>query len=148
MVVGRGEVHRLGIVPRVRLGTLEEGGIAPAVHALVEQGVARRPDLAEAMEGEVELRWAEGWPSVRIWFGRRAIVVADGRPERPDLVVSATLPDLVAVTAAPLVGGVPKPTDQRGRAALRALARGQVRLVGSRTFGRRLLTLLGTHGSG
>jgi hypothetical protein len=134
-------------VPPVRLGMLEAGGIAPAVHALVEQGASRRPGLAEAMAGEVELRWAEGWPSVRIWFGGAAIVVADGRSERPDLVVTAALPDLVAVTAAPLVGGVPKPTDQRGRAALRALARGDVRLEGSRTFGRRLLTLLGTHGT-
>jgi hypothetical protein len=135
-------------VPPVRLGALLDGGIAPAVHALVEQGVVRRPELAEAMDGEVELRWNEGWPSVRIWFGRRAVVVSDGRPSAPDLVVSAALPDLVAVTAAPLVGGVPKPTDPRGRAALRALARGTVRLEGSRQLGRRLLTLLGTHGTG
>ena len=135
-------------MPPVRLGSLQDGGIAPAVHALVEQGVTRRPELAEGMDGEVELRWQEGWPPVRIWFGGRAIVVSDGKPPTPDLVVCAKLPDLVAVTAAPLVGGVPKPTDPRGRAALRALANGTVRLEGSRGLGRKLLTLLGTHGVG
>ena len=66
----------------------------------------------------------------------------DAPEVRPDLVVSGSLPDVVHLTSAPMVGGVPNPLGTRGRAALGRLASRRVRLQGSSTLGRRLLRLL------
>ena len=129
--------------PPVRLGALAENGIAPSIFALVEHGAAKRPDIARAAHGEVELRFSEGYAPVRIAFLGDEILVEDGAaPDAPDLVIAGSLPDVVHLTAVPLVGGVPKPTDARGRTALARLAKGRVRLDGDRLLGRRLLQVL------
>src|ERR1700738_5201958 len=72
--------------PPVRLGALVDDGIAPSVYALVERGATRRPDLARAARGVVELRFDEDLAAVRIHFGEREILVEDvgaGGGERP-----------------------------------------------------------------
>jgi len=135
------EAERQSACPRVRLGELAEGGIAPSIFALVEHGVDKRPELATQTIGEVELRFDEGYPPVRIEFAGQEILVEDG-PGRPDLVVSGSMPDIVHLTATPLVGGVPSPTSGRGRAALARMARGRVKLEGDRALGRKLLRIL------
>jgi hypothetical protein len=48
--------------PEVRLGALAQGGLAPAIMAIVERGVTRRPDRARALGIEVELRMEESYP--------------------------------------------------------------------------------------
>ena len=53
----------------MRLGTLAEGGLAPAIMAIVERGVIRRPEQARALGIEVELRMEESYLPVRIAFG-------------------------------------------------------------------------------
>jgi hypothetical protein len=126
----------------VRLGELAEDGIAPSIFALVEHGVGKRPALAAQTVGEVELRFAEGYPPVRIGFGGDEILVQDGGAGDPDLVVSGTMPDIVHLTATKLVGGVPSPTSGRGRAALARMARGRVKVEGDRALGRKLLRIL------
>ena len=136
-----------GRAPQVRLGALTPGGIAPSVYALVERGAGLRPRLAGAVRGEVELRYAEGFAPTRIAFGDDGVVVEDvdeagGRPRAPDVVIVAPLAVLVQLAAAPLAGGVPKPTSARGRAALATVASGQVRVVGNRPLARRLLQVL------
>jgi hypothetical protein len=128
--------------PRVRLGELAENGIAPSIFALVEHGVDKRPELAARIVGEVELRFAEGYPPVRIGFGGLDILVEDGGDGVPDLVVSGSMPDIVHLTATPLVGGVPSPATGRGRAALARMARGRVKIEGDRALGRKLLRIL------
>ncbi len=65
-------------VPEVRLGALAEGGLAPAIMAIVERGVARRPEQARALRIEVELRMDESYPPVRIVFGEDLVLVEDG----------------------------------------------------------------------
>jgi hypothetical protein len=126
----------------VRLGALAENGIAPAIFALVEHGVGKRPALAAQIAGEVELRFAEGYPPVRIGFGGDEILVQDGGAGDADLVVSGTMPDIVHLTATKLVGGVPSPTSGRGRAALARMARGRVKVEGDRALARKLLRIL------
>jgi hypothetical protein len=128
--------------PRVLLGELAEDGIAPSIFALVEHGAGKRPALAAETFGEVELHFAEGYPPVRIGFMGEEIVVEDGGGGTPDLTISGSMPDIVHLTATPLVGGVPSPTSGRGRAALARMARGRVRIEGDRALGRRLLRLL------
>lgn len=116
--------------PEVRLGTLADGGRAPAIMAIVERGVSRWPDAARALGIEVELRMEESYPPVRIAFGD-VVVVEDGPAHAPALRISGALADLVAHLVTPLVGGVPSPMNARGRAALGMLASRRVRIDGS-----------------
>ena len=128
--------------PEVRLGATADDGIAASIFVLVERGAARRPALAMEMRGRIELRFQEGIAPVRLVFEDGAVVVEDGAWEAPDLRVSGRLPHVVALTVAPLVGGVPNPATGRGRSALAKVAGGHVRLEGDRALGRRLLRLL------
>ncbi len=116
--------------PEVRLGALTEGGLAPAIMAIVERGVMRRPAKARALGIEVELRMEERYPPVRIAFGEDVVLVEDGLAQAPALRISGALPDLVALLVAPLLGGVPSPIDARGRAALGMFASRRVRIEG------------------
>jgi len=119
-----------GRVPEVRLGSLAEGGLAPAIMAIVERGVARRPERARALGIEVELRMEESYPPVRIAFGEDLVLVEDGPGSAPALRISGALADLVALLVTPLWGGVPNPIDARGRAALGMFASRRVRVEG------------------
>ena len=98
------------------------------------------------MRGSVELRFKEKFAPVRIEFGDDGILVEDAAEDddrgRPDLVIQGSLPDIVQLAAAPLVGGVPKVTDRRGRAALARVAGRRVKIEGSPLLARRLLKLL------
>jgi hypothetical protein len=94
------------------------------------------------MRGQVELRFAEVEVPVTVSFGETDILVEDGPAAHPALVVSGRLSDVVLLTSVPLVRGVPRPTNPRGRRALRSLTNKRVRMEGSRLLGRRLLELL------
>jgi hypothetical protein len=119
-----------GEAPEVRLGALAPGGLAPAIMAIVERGVNRRPDQARALGIEVELRMEEGYPPVRIVFDEDEVLVEDGPAHAPALRITGALSDLVALLVAPLLGGVPSPIDARGRAALGMFASRRVRIKG------------------
>lgn len=131
---------------RVKLGHVDPNGIAPSLYALIERGAGRRPKIAKSMRGTVELRFKEKFTPVRVEFGDDEVVVEDASEdqerERADLVIAGSLPDIVQLAAAPLVGGLPKPTNKRGRAALASVAGRRVRIEGSPLLARRLLKLL------
>lgn len=114
----------------MRLGALAEGGLAPAIMAIVERGVSRRPDQARALAVEVELRMEESYPPVRILFDEHVVLVEDGPAQAPGLRISGALSDLVSLLVAPLLGGVPNPIDRRGRVALGLFASRRVRIEG------------------
>lgn len=132
--------------PRVRLGYIHPNGIAPSLYALIERGAARRPKVVAGMRGVVELRFKENFATVRVEFGEADVRVEDAAQDesrdKPDLVIHGSLPDVVQLAAAPLVGGVPMPTHRRGRAALARVAGGRVKIEGSPLLARRLLKLL------
>ena len=100
--------------PTVRLGTLADGGLAPAIMAIVERGVSRRPDRARALGIEVELRMEESYPPVRIVFGSDGVLVEDG-PARAGAPDQRRAVRSGALLVAPLLGGVPSPIDARAR---------------------------------
>jgi hypothetical protein len=116
--------------PEVRLGTLREGGLAPAIMALVERGVQQRPDQARALRLEVELQLEDIYPPVRIVFGDDGVLVEDGPAVSPGLRISGSLPDLAAMMVAPTLGGVPSPMNPRGRAAIGLFTSRRVRIQG------------------
>src|SRR5919198_6046745 len=129
--------------PKVHLGRIAANGIAPSMYGLIERGAAKRPRIARALRGTVEIRFQEGFAPVRVAFGEDSVVVEDGNGNRrADLVIQGSLPDIVQLAAAPLVAGVPKLTDKRGRAALARVAGRRVRIEGSPMLARRLLKLL------
>jgi hypothetical protein len=130
--------------PKVTLGRVADNGISPSLFGLVERGAAKRPALARGLRGEVEIRFKERFAPVRLSFEDEGIRVedADGGGERPDLVISGSLPDIVQLASAPLAGGIPKITDARGRAALKRVAGRRVRMEGSPRLARSLLMLL------
>jgi hypothetical protein len=133
-------------VPPVKLGHLAANGIAPSMYGLIERGAARRPRIARSLRGTVEIRFKEDFAPVHVEFDEGVVVVEDGHEKqkgpRPDLVIQGSLPDIVQLASAPLVGGLPKPTDKRGRAALARVANRRVKIEGSPLLARRLLRLL------
>jgi hypothetical protein len=121
-------------------------GISASLYGLIERGAAKRPGIARGMRGNVEIRFRENFAPVRVAFQPKAVVVEDGNGKAdgwtPDLVIHGSLPDIVQLAAAPLFGGIPKPTDRRGRAALARVAGRKVKIEGSALLARRLLKLL------
>jgi hypothetical protein len=128
--------------PNIELGRVVQGGVAPAIMAIVDRGARRRPELAGNMRAEIELNMDGGYPPVRIVFGDKVVLVEDGSASEPDLRVSGALADLVSLMVAPLVGGLPNPIDRRGRAALRMVALRRVRVEGPLGLLRRFLGVI------
>ncbi len=118
------------------------GGVAPAIMAIIERGVHRRPGLAHALRAEIELNVTEASPPVRILFAEDRVLVEDGAVVAPDLRVSGALSDLVGLLVAPLVRGLPNPIDRRGRAALGMVALRRVRIEGRLALMRQLLGVM------
>jgi hypothetical protein len=128
----------------VRLENIADDSVAATIRALVERGALLRPELAASMESSVQLHFLEGYPPVRIDFCGEEIIVSDTTPDDRayDLAIEGRLPDVVTLIAAPLAGGLPKPTSGAGRAALARLADGRVEFNGPLQIGRELLRLL------
>jgi hypothetical protein len=116
--------------PNVELGETAEGGVAPAIMAIVDRGARYRPELANALRAEIELNIEERYPPVRIVFDDDRVLVEDGSAEAPDLRITGSLPDLASLMVAPLVRGLPNPIAARGRAALGLVAMRRVRVEG------------------
>jgi hypothetical protein len=131
--------------PVVRLGHVAEDSVAANLYVIVAHGVGHRPEMAAAMRCSVLLRFLDGYAPVRIDFRGDEVEVADdaeGTDRAHDLEVTGRMGDVTALIAAPLAGGLPKPTTRAGRAALARLADGRVEFDGPLALGRRLLHLL------
>jgi hypothetical protein len=130
--------------PRVKLGHQAPNGIAAGLLALVERGAGKRPRVARELRGRVEIRFAEGFAPLRLHFQDDQVLVEDGSDKRwaSDLRIEGSLPDVIQLATAPLFGGMPKPTDKRGRAALASVAARRVRIEGSPRLARRVMKLL------
>jgi hypothetical protein len=118
--------------------------VAAGLWALVDRGAAKRPRVARELRGRVEIRFAEDYPPVRVAFGDDEVLVEDGNGRRwsSDLIIEGSLPDVIQLATAPLVGGLPRPTHKRGRAALANVAARRVRIEGSPMLARRVMKLL------
>ncbi len=144
---GRGSrerVHPSGqLPPRVELGQLSDGGLAPAVAAIIERGVRRRPHRANRLELEVQIKVIGPYPATRALFTPGHVLVEDGEAHRPSLKIEGALPDLVSLLSTPIaIGGLPNPITPRGRAALSKVATGRVRFEGPLALRREILALL------
>ena len=100
--------------------------------------------MARELRGRVEIRFDEDYAPVRLDFADGEVLVEDGNGRRwsSDLVIEGSLPDVIHLATAPLVGGLPRPTHKRGRAALANVAARRVRIEGSPLMARRVMKLL------
>jgi hypothetical protein len=128
--------------PEVKLGRLVEGGVAPAIMAIVDRGVRRRPELVGGFDAEIELDMGTDYPRVRIAFRDGNVLVEDAKAQRADLRITGELPDLVSLMVMPLVRGLPNPINPRGRAALGLLAFRRVKVEGKLGLLRRFLGVI------
>jgi hypothetical protein len=128
--------------PTVELGELSQGGLAPAIFAIVDRGVRSRPEVASDLRAEVELDLGEHFPAVRVHFDHPNVLVEDGPARAPDLRISGELGDLVSLMVAPRIGWIPNPVDRRGRAAIGMVALGRVRVEGRLGLLRRFLRVI------
>ncbi len=118
-------------MPRVKLGRQQPNGISASIYGLVERGMQRRPRVAKTIRGTVEFRFEEDFAPVRVTFGDDEVLVEDvPRARKANLVIRGSLPNVVQLTAAPVVG------------AVASVARGKVKIEGSPQLARRLLKLL------
>ncbi len=140
------EILTDGPAPPVFLGALSNDSIAASVYVLVRHGAGLRPALAADLRGSVLLRFAEeAYTPVRIDFCGDEIHVEDTHhveDRAHDLEIVGRLGDVNALLAAPLTGGLPKPTSPRGRQALARLADGRVDFIGALGLARKVLMLL------
>jgi hypothetical protein len=92
----------------------------------------------------VLLRFSEDYRSVEVDFRGEEILVADARDadRAHDLVLEGAFHDFAALLAAPLTGGLPRPTNPIGRAALGRLADGRIEFEGPLRLARGLLQLM------
>jgi hypothetical protein len=135
-------------IPTVLLGEVSEDSIAANIYVIVAHGVRHRPERAVAMNASIVLRFLDGYAPVRIDFRGDEVEVGDDPDDSDrahDLEVIGRMGDVTALIAAPLAGGLPKPTTRAGRAALARLADGRVEFEGPFALGRKLLRLLALH---
>ena len=112
--------------------------------AFIERGAILRPQHARELRGSVLLRFSEGYQAVEVDLRGDEILVADARDadRAHDLVIEGAFHDFAALVAAPLTGGLPRPTSPVGRAALGRLADGRIELEGPLRLARGLLRLI------
>ena len=128
----------------MRLGRTGGASISAAVFAFVERGAMLRPQHARQLRGSVLLRFSEDYHAVEVDLRGDEILVADARDadRAHDLVLEGAFHDFAALLAAPLTGGLPRPTNAIGRAALGRLADGRIEFEGPLRLARGLMQLM------
>jgi len=106
--------------------------------------VLLRPQHARQLRGSVLLRFSEDYQAVEVDLRGDEILVADApdADRAHDLVLEGAFHDFAALLAAPLTGGLPRPTNAIGRAALGRLADGRIEFEGPLRLARGLLQLM------
>lgn len=129
-------------LPEVKLGPLVEGGLAPAILAIVERGTRRRPALARAREAEVELSVREGYLPVRIAFEEGAVLVEDGPAIAPRSAGRWRVGGSHAAAGSPEPGGGSAADGRPGRSAVAMVASRRIRVSGRIGLLRRFLSVI------
>jgi hypothetical protein len=126
-------------MPEVRFADPEPHGLAELLGGLIRQNLERDPGRARLLRPAlvtIEATDADVAVTIRIEPGR--VTLAEGWAEHPHLAVRAASAELMALTAAPLLGGYPHPRHLDGRRALRDVLTGRVRIRGLASHPRRL----------
>ena len=119
-------------LPEVVLTDTEPNGLARMLAGLLEANLARRPERAALLRTvvvEVDAIDAAVAVTVRLHEGGVRVSNGSATPQ-PHIRIRASGHDLLALSAAPLRLGFPDPLRREGRAVLRRIASGHVRVAG------------------
>jgi hypothetical protein len=110
----------------------EPSGLARMLAGLLEANLSRRPErVALLRPAVVEVDAVDAGVAVTVRFDRGRVRVSNGSAtSSPEVRVRASGHDLLALSGAPLRFGFPDPLRREGRAVLRRIASGRVRVSG------------------
>jgi hypothetical protein len=116
---------------RVTVVGPEPSGLTTLVAELIEQNLAREPGRARLLRPSVAvLDASDAAVTVQLRIAPHEVRVGDGDVPDAHLRVRADAERLLALTSAPLRYGLPDPTRPEGRAVVRDLVLGRVRVRG------------------
>lgn len=110
----------------------EPTGLAEMVAGLLEANLLRRPEREALLRPAViGIEAANAGVAITVRLTERRIEISNGAAIRgSDLRIRADGADLLALSASPLRLGLPDPLTGQGRAILRRVMRGRVRISG------------------
>lgn len=116
----------------VRFADPEPNGLADLVGRLIQANLERHPERRKLLRGcvvELTASDADMNATIRLDAGTAEVANGSANPE-PHLWVVAHSNDLMELAAVPLRLGLPDAFDAQGRATLRRIVRGEVRVAG------------------
>ena len=123
-------------------GTEEPSGFASMVGGLIEQNLERDPTRRRLLRPScATLTAPDAGVAVTVRTGAGTVEVRDGEDPAAHVAIRADSDRLLGLTTAPLRFGLPDPLDARGRAVLRDVLSGRIRIRGMLTHPRRLARL-------
>jgi hypothetical protein len=120
----------------------EPSGLATMVGGLIDQNLERDPSRRRLLRPTVAtITVPDAGVAITLHLGPNVVEVRDGADADPHVAIVADSDRLLELTSAPLRFGFPDPLDRRGRAVLRDVVRGRVRIGGMMRHPRRLARL-------
>lgn len=116
----------------VRFADAEPNGLADLVGRLIDANLERRPERRNLLRpAVVELSASDADVRATVVLSRGAVEISNGPADpEPHLRVVARSDDLLELSTTPLRFGLPDAFGARGRAVLRGIATGRVRVSG------------------
>jgi hypothetical protein len=120
----------------------EPSGLAIMVGGLIDQNLGRDPTRRRLLRpSSVTITVPDAGVAITVRTSPNGVEVRDGADPAAHVAITADSERLLGLTSAPLRLGLPDPLDPRGRAVLRDVMAGRVRIRGMLTHPRRLARL-------
>jgi hypothetical protein len=120
-------------VPSVLLGPgVEDAGLAAMLADLVRQNLAQDPRKRadfERLDGAVVIEARDAEVAVTLMFSRDGLTVEAGARAAPRVRIAADSQTILALAQVKIVAGLPMVFDVQGRALVKELLRGSVRIT-------------------
>jgi hypothetical protein len=127
---------------RVAYGNEEPSGLAAMVGGLIEQNLERDPARRRLLRpSSATITVPDAGVAITVRTSPVGVEVTDGADPGATIAITADSERLLGLTSAPLRFGLPDPLDPRGRAVLRDVLSGRVRIRGMLTHPRGLARL-------
>ena len=123
-------------------GTDEPSGLATMVGGLIGQNLERDPTRRRLLRSSsATITVPDAGVAITVRTNPGGVEVSDGADPGAPIAITADSERLLGLTSAPLRFGLPDPFDPRGRAILRDVVSGRIRIRGLLTHPRRLARL-------
>ena len=127
---------------KVVYSTDEPSGLATMVGGLIDQNLERDPARRRLLRpSSATITVPDAGVAITVRTDPGGVEVTDGADPAAHVAITADSDRLMGLTSAPLRFGLPDPIDPRGRAVLRDVLSGRIRVRGLITHPRRLARL-------